>query len=95
MRAQTNTVSSATTSSEIVVYPRSGVSPALSFHLLISGVATVTIQFTIDGENWIDSESYAGLTASKAGNFLVPIHAVRFNVTSYTSGTIKMTVMGA
>jgi hypothetical protein len=72
-----------------------------AFQLLITGTATVTVQGTIDGTNWVTvrvrdvatGTAAATATASsivQAG--VAGLKSVRPNVTAWTSGTV--TVLG-
>lgn len=66
---------------------------------------TYTLQYTYDdvqaaGFNpatatWFDHATLAAKTTSSDGNIVVPVAAVRLNVTAYTSGSVVMTVIQA
>jgi len=44
---------------------------------------------------WFDHATLAAKTTSADGNIVVPVSALRLNVTAYTSGTVTMTVIQA
>lgn len=75
-----------------------GVSLLLNFSS--GAVATVTVQLTGDvpvntagGGIWNNHDTLVSETASANGNLQYPVTGVRLNVTSYTSGTVTLTVI--
>lgn len=71
---------------------------------VISAGANLTykVQHTFDNiwdatvtPTWFDSATITGKTASFDGNYAYPVTAVRLTVTSYTSGSVTMTVIQA
>lgn len=48
--------------------------------------------FNTDAD-WFNTTGLAGLSASAQGNIFFPVQAVRLNVTAYTSGTARLTVL--
>lgn len=108
MRPVEKTVSSATTSDPIRVNWRGGGSKfALSIGVdLNPGVLTYTVEHTFDNPQnftsdtdynanatWRSTTGLTALTATDEGNIAFPIHAVRLNVTAFTSGSAKLTVI--
>lgn len=62
-----------------------------TFQVTIIGTATVAIEGSNDGNNWVTLQS--GVTSSSGFEDDAPWNYVRANVTSYTSGTVTV-VMG-
>ena len=70
-----------------------------------AGTATYSVQMTFDDiyaagynpatGNWQNNSVLTGLTASNSNALLTPVRAVRLNITSYVSGTIRLTVIQA
>lgn len=68
------------------------------------GTMTYTVQHTYDDVFALDfdpdtatwySSAVAGATTNDEGNYVVPITAIRLNVTAHTSGTATITVIQA
>lgn len=71
-------------------YPGRG--PA-SVQVAVTGTVNYTVQWSNDGgTTWTSHETLAGLTASAAGSFLVPVEKVAVLVNS-GSGTAAATVV--
>lgn len=62
-----------------------------TFQVTINGIATVAIEGSNDGANWIMLQP--GITSSTGYEDDAPWNFVRANVTSYTSGSVTV-VMG-
>lgn len=101
MRRQTTTVASQTTSSVIPV-DRNQHPFNLSFAVTLGGgTMTYTVQHTLDDvqdssvtPKWFDHSSVAAkVNVDADGNYAYPIAAIRLNVTAYTSGTAKLTIL--
>lgn len=100
MRAS-KTVSSATTSDPIPV--DSNQNPfGVSVSTVVTGTNTHKVQHTFDDifdssvtPVWYDHTSLTGKTANADGNYAYPVTAVRLNVTAYTNGSVKLTVLQA
>lgn len=101
MRPTSVTVGSATTSPILPVDWRSK-NFNLGIGCVISAGANLVykIQHTFDNifdstvtPVWFDHLVMTGLVANKDGNYDVPVQAVRLNVTSYTSGSVTMTLL--
>lgn len=70
-----------------------------------AGTATYTVQMTFDDiyaagynpatGNWQSVTGLSAQTAAAAVNSTIPVRAVRLNITSYVSGTIRLTVIQA
>jgi hypothetical protein len=100
------TVGSATTSN---VIPLDNYSPTFNIGIgcALSAGASLTykLQYTYDDVQaaafspatavWFDHATLVSKTTSSDGNIVVPVTAVRLNVTPYTSGTVTMTVIQA
>lgn len=66
---------------------------------------TYTVQYTYDDVqastynpatgNWFNHATLASKTTSSDGNISMPVSAIRLNVSSYTSGSVTMTVLQA
>jgi hypothetical protein len=73
--------------------------------LTINGSLTCTLQFTGDNiqkdgytpgsGNWNNHETLANLTASTSALMLLPVVAVRLNVTAFTNGSVTLSVVQA
>lgn len=69
------------------------------------GTMTYTVQHTYDDvfasdfnpatATWFPNDVVAAASASDEGNYVVPITAIRLNVTAHTSGTATLTVIQA
>ena len=106
MRPIVKTVSSVSTSDPIRVNWRGGRGGfALSIGVdLNPGSLTYTVQHTFDppdkfsesdyktNATWRNTAGLTGLTANGEGNIVVPVQAVRLNVTAYSSGSAEITV---
>lgn len=57
------------------------------YQVLISGTATVSLEASLDGENW---ETLRSSTSSEMYSTAEPWVFVRGNVTAYTSGTVTL-----
>jgi len=67
---------------------------------VVSAGASLTykVQHTFDDPSsasptWFDHPFVTGQTGNKDGNYAFPIRAVRLNVTSFTSGTVTITLL--
>lgn len=74
----------------------------IGFGVVLTGTATYKVQHTFDNvldptvtPTWFDNPVVTGLTANTDGNYAFPIAALRLNVTSYTSGSVTLTVLSA
>ena len=73
--------------------------PEMSVTGIPTGTLTFTIQHTQDvmpstvEPNWFDTVDMVGKTAQVEGNILLGIGATRGKITSYTSGTLKVTIL--
>jgi len=101
MRPQEVTVSSQAASAWIPVNWRQE-DFKLSFAVEVTGTATYKIQHTLDDvfdssvtPLALDHEDITASTADDDGNYAFPIRAIRLNVTSYSSGDVRMTVLQA
>jgi hypothetical protein len=96
--SQTQTVSSATTSSIMYVdssrfYQGVGIICTVN-----SGTLTYSIQVSGDGgtpSHWNNHDTLASLTASANGNLAYPVTAMRINVSAFTSGSVTCSVVQA
>lgn len=69
------------------------------------GALTYTVEHTFDdvfakdftpaGATWFPNAGLTAQTTDKDGNYVVPVTAVRLNVTAWTAGTVTMTVIQA
>ena len=99
MRAQSVTLSSATTSNAIPM--DYAIAPfSVSLAGVVTGTATWKVQYTYDDvfnpnvtPNWFDHATLTGKTANADGTITNPVKAVRLNVTAYTNGTITLTIL--
>ena len=98
------TVGSATTSNVIPLDSyRNPFNVGLGCALSAGASLTYKVQYTYDDvfdnafnpstATWYDHATLAAKTTSSDGNIIVPVTAVRLNVTAYTSGTVTMTVL--
>lgn len=58
-----------------------------------SGVATYSVEGSLDGTNWVALTGLSALTADALVNVDMTILHVRLNVTAYTSGSVQMLVV--
>ncbi len=65
-----------------------------SLQLEITGTATVSVEWSNDGENWYEHDTIASVTSSTTGAFTVPVSQVAVNVSSYTSGDVILSAQG-
>lgn len=108
MRPVEKTVTSATTSDPIRVNWRGGGSRfALALGVDVgSSILTYTVEHTFDNPQdftsdtdyntnatWRDTLGLTALSATDEGNIAFPVHAVRLNVTAFTSGSAKLTAI--
>lgn len=99
MTPQVVSVGSVTTSAPIPLdYKQNPFSVAIAV-TLGGGSLTYKVQHTLDNiydssitPTWFDHSSVSG-TADKDGNYAFPVRAVRLNVTAWTSGSAKLTVL--
>lgn len=99
MRPTSVTLSSVTTSNAIPVDWRQP-SFALGLQIDVTGTNTSKVQFTLDDifdstvtPAWIDHATLTGVTADAAASLTVPCRAVRLNMTAFTNGTAKLTIV--
>lgn len=99
MRPFSVTVSSLTTSATL---PVDQYQEAFNIGLMVdvTGTNTSKVQYTLDDiqdptvtPTWLDHATLTGLTADAAGTLTIPCRAVRLNVTAFTNGTAKLTVI--
>lgn len=43
--------------------------------------------------DWFDHPTMQGLVANRDGSYDMPVRAIRLNVTSYTSGSVTLTII--
>lgn len=102
MRAQSITVSSATTSAWIPVDTNKNPFN-IGFGVTISTAAlTYKVQHTFDNvqdstvtPTAFDHPDVTGKTVNTDGNYAFPVRAIRLNVTAYTSGSAVLTLIQA
>ena len=104
MRRQDITVSSQTTSNPIPVDERAAVFQ-ISVACVISSGASLTykVQHTFEDvfastfnpatATWFDHPNIVNETGTKEGTYSSPVMAIRLNVTSYSSGSVTMTLL--
>ena len=101
MRPTSVTVGSATTSAVLPINWRA-VSFRISIGCIISAGANLVykVQHTFDNiydpdvtPTWLDHSTLTGKVDNGDGSYISPITAVRLNVTSYTSGSVTMTIV--
>jgi len=101
MRPIVVTVSSQTTSATLPVNWR-GNSFKIGLQIVLSGGAVLTykIESTMDDvqdpsitPTFIDHDFLTAQTATANGNIIIPVRAVRLNVTAHTSGTATLTIL--
>ena len=108
MRPQVQEVAAVDISAPIIVNYRDP-DFAIGFAVTLTAGATLTysVQHTLDDPadfasaaayetdaDWFDHEDIVGIVdTSNDGNYAYPIRAVRLNVTAYTDGTAKLTVL--
>lgn len=74
---------------------------AIGFGVVVAGGSTLTysVEHTFDDvlagatATAFPHASVAAQTASKDGNYIVPVTAIRLNVTAFTSGSATLTVL--
>ena len=104
MRPKTVTLSSQTTSAPIPIDHRApNIKITLGCDVLSSGVLVYDVQYTFDDigvagynpstGNWQTHPILTGKAVSDASNLAFPVRAVRLRVTSYTSGSIRLTIL--
>lgn len=106
MRPQIVEVSSATTSTPIPVNRRA--SKWGLFFDLQGGTMTGTVEYTPDvpedftsatdwntNANWRAVTGLDGVSADADGNIFFPVSGIRLDITAYTSGTGKLTILQA
>lgn len=100
------TVGSATTSNVIPLDNyRTPFNVGIGCALSAGASLTYKVQYTYDDvqdpafnaatATWFDHATLAAKTTSSDGNIVVPVTALRLNVTLWTSGTVTMTVIQA
>lgn len=100
------TVGSATTSNVIPLDNyRTPFNIGIGCALSAGASLTYKVQYTYDDvqaatfnaatATWFDHATLAAKTTSADGNIVVPVTAIRLNVTIYASGTVTMTVIQA
>ena len=100
------TVGSATTSAVIPLDSyRSPFNVGFGCALSAGASLTYKLQYTYDDvqaasfdaatATWFDHATMAAKTASSDANIVVPVTAVRLNVTAWTSGTATLTILQA
>lgn len=109
MRPQVVTVSSAAISAPLPVNWRErDFKLGLGVSLSAGADLTCSVQHTFDNPQdftsptdyntnatWYDTTGLTSLTGSDSGNIVVPVRAVRLNVTVFTSGDATLTVLQA
>lgn len=76
---------------------------SLSVALAAGSVLTYTVEHTFDDvfasdfnpatAVWFSNDVLVDRTTSEDGNYAFPVTAIRLNITSYTSGSAKLTVI--
>lgn len=72
---------------------------SIGFGVVVSGVLTYTVEHTFDDvlggatPTWFPHATVVAQTTSKDGNYIVPVTAIRLNVTAYTSGSATLTIL--
>lgn len=103
----TQTISSATTSNPVRVdYRRTDFQVSLAAVISGGGSLTYTVQHTLDDPNdfasfsdyntnadWLNHDDLNAKTVTDDGAYAFPIQATRIDVTSFTSGSVKFTVL--
>jgi len=64
---------------------------AVAYQVNVTGTVTFTVQHSLDGANFIDNTDNLGKTANTDGNYILPVRAVRVEVTAGT-GTATLIV---
>jgi hypothetical protein len=103
MRPQSVTVSSQTTSAAVPMdHQCNPFSVGVACVVSAGGTLTYKVQHTFDDiqdstitPTWFDHETILAKTASDDGNYAFPVRAIRLNVTAYTNGNVKMTLLQA
>ena len=100
MRRQTVSVSSQAASAAIPVDHTNPANISFAVTFTTAGTLTYTVQHTLDDiydssvtKVWFDHSAVAGETTNQDGNYAYPIAAIRLNVTAYTDGVVKLTVL--
>lgn len=65
-----------------------------SIQAVSSGTINYDVEWSNDGENWIDHTSISGATSSANGAFSFPTTYVAVNVNSVSGGTVTVTFKG-
>jgi hypothetical protein len=63
----------------------------VAYAVAVVGTVTYTVQHTLDGVTWFDNSDTKNQTVPKDGNYVLPVAAVRVNVTAGT-GTATLHV---
>lgn len=103
MRRVKNTVSSQSAGSTLPVdWRESNFKLGMAVVLSVGAVLTFTVEHTFDDiqdasvtPTWFDTDGLTGLTTNDEGNIIIPVSAVRLNVTSHTSGEATITLLQA
>lgn len=104
MRPKSFTVASASASTPFVLDQRAqNFQVTLGCDVSAGATLTYSVQYTFDDPfqpgwnpataNWQNHPTLTSRTASDASNLAFPARAVRINVTSYTSGSVRFTVI--
>lgn len=106
MRPKSYTVASQSASTPFVLDHRAqNFQVSLGCDLSAGATLTYTVQYTFDDPfapgwnpataNWQNHPTLAARTVSDASNLAFPARAVRINVTAYTSGSVRFTIIQA
>lgn len=98
MRPQSVTVSSVAASAWIPMDYKSDPFN-VGFGVVVSGTLTYTVEHTFDNvlagatATAFPNATVVAQTTSKDGNYVVPVMAIRLNVTAFTSGSATLTIL--
>lgn len=106
MRPLTQTVSSQATGAPLPTSSQNG-QFGYGVGVTITGTLTATVEYTFDDPeanyatdfatdaNWFSDIDLTDIVSSTSGNIIVPVSAIRLDVTAYTSGSAVLVALAA
>ena len=89
---KSNTVSTVTQSNEVSMADMNLGKASLS--IVVTGTITATLQFTLGDDVWFDHDVLVDITANTVSNIVLPVAAIRLNVTAESTGTAYLQAVG-
>jgi len=96
MRPEVKTYSSAGEQAPIPV-DTSASDFKVGLQVVVTGTSSSDVEYTMSPDltsaAWFKHDTLTSVTANTSGNIVIPITAVRLNVTAYTDGEVEFTVL--